>query len=256
MEIRNCPQGAQTYLWAAGDTLMSVALRNGVSEQAVRQANPGINFDQLEMGAMVCIPQRSLMCVDGVLHPVRSGDTIESIARAHGVTAREVMDRNPYVDPTELRPGMLLCVPNRTEPEPAPTPSRPTPTPPTRPMPTPTPPTPAPQSQCPTGYTPGTVRYGETYADILLRYNVSYQAFRLTNPNLSLDRLLPGQRYCIPPTGTRGLCSVGARSYVMELSDTLAGVAARFNTTQAALLRLNANLAPSDFIPGRVICVA
>lgn len=249
MENRECPRGAQSYIWSSGDTLRGVALRYGVTEQAVRETNPGIDFDQIEAGASVCVPGRQVQCTDGVLHPVRAGDTIESIARAHGVTALQVMERNPYVDPMDLRVGMMICVPNRST-APTPTPPRPTPT----PTPIPQRPTPAPSS-CPTGYTQGTVRYGETYGDILLRYNVSYQAFRLTNPNLQLDRLLPGQRYCVPPTGSRGLCAAGMQSYVLGSLDTLENVARRYGTTPAALLRQNANLAPGDFIPGRVICV-
>ncbi len=237
----DCPPGSTSYFWAIGDTLMGVALRHGVTMQQIREANPNINFDQIGMGAIVCIPQRRPQCTDGVLHQVRRGETISSIARAHGVTAGEIMDRNPYVDPNDLQVGMLLCVP-LAPPRPAPTP-------------VPVPPPPTPGFSCPPGYTPGTVRYGETYGDILVRYNVSYQAFRLSNPNLNLDRLVPGQRYCVPPMGSRGLCAPGANSYVIAQGENLLTVAARFNTTPGALLRLNANLAPGDFVPGRVICV-
>lgn len=258
--------GMSAYIWNEGDTLMAVALRYGVTEQAIIDANPGVSFGmgEPEPGTTICIPPRALMCPDGVLHPVRSGETMESVARAHGVTTLALMERNPYVDPEDLQVGMLLCVPRRTPtPTPPPTPTpvpRPIPIPPT-PVPVPPPatipvPIPAPPSiQCPPGYGNGVVRYGESYVDILLRYDISYQAFRLANPTLQIERLLPGQRYCIPPSGSRGLCGSGTESYVIEIGETLRSLAGKFRTSQAALLRLNPALAPSDFIPGRVICV-
>ena len=248
MEMRNCPQNSRQYIWSEGDTLLHVALEHGVSQSQLRNANPGVDFEQLSAGSQLCIPPRNPQCTDGVLHTVKRGDTIWDIARAHGVSAGDVIDRNPYVDPNRLQLGMLLCIPPRPPaPPPAPTPA---------PIPTPIPtPPPSPAANCPPGYTSGAVRYQETYGDILLRYNISYQAFRLSNPQLTLDRLLPGQRYCIPPMGSRGLCQVGANSHVMDQGENLLGVASRFQTTPAALLRLNANLAPADFVPGRVICV-
>ena len=38
------------------------------------------------------------------------------------------------------------------------------------------------------------------------RYDISYQAFRLTNPHLAPSALRVGQRYCVPPEGTRRIC--------------------------------------------------
>ena len=235
-----CAGGARSYTWLMGDSLSRVALEYGVTQQQLRSANPDIDFSVLSAGSTICIPARQPQCTDGTLHIVRSGDTITSIARAHGVTAGAVMDRNPYVDPNRLQIGMLICVPPR--PQPAPTPI-------------PTPPAPAPTpSPCPPGYAQGYVRYGETFGDILLRYNISYQAFALSNPQLNMDLLIPAQRYCVPPMGSRGLCPPGANSEVVGQNENLLTLAARLHTTPAALLKLNQNLAPADFVTGRVIC--
>lgn len=251
MENRNCPRGATSYIWMEGDRLMQLALRFGVPEQSIRQANPSANFDAMTPGTTICIPQRMLACANGVLHPVRAGETIESIARAHNTTAGQIMERNPYVDPVDLVVGELLCVPG------AETQDGPTPVPPAPPAPAPSaPPIPSmPAQQCPPGYTPGNVRYGETYGDILTQHNVSYQSFQLANPNLDMNRLLPGQRYCVPPTGSRGICSAGSRSHILEQGENLTRAAQRFGVAPAQMLRLNPNLAPGDFVPGRVICV-
>jgi peptidoglycan endopeptidase LytF len=250
-----CPRGASRYTWREGDTLRDLAILNGISEQAIRLANQGRDLSALKPGDELCIPPQQLSCVSGDLYTVQRGDTFSSIAERFGITTLELSERNPYVDPSNLRSGEVLCVPKTppiddpnvspTPPEGLPTPSLPGPSaPPVRPV-----------RRCPNGYTSGTVQYGQSYADLLLRYNISYQAFRLANPNLNPSRLLPGQAYCVPPSGARGLCSGTERSYVIRQNEDLFTLAQKFGTTQGRLLRINPNLAPGDFIPGRVICL-
>ncbi|MDL2206420.1 LysM domain-containing protein, partial [Eubacteriales bacterium OttesenSCG-928-N13] len=74
-QFRSCPQGAQAYTWSAADSLSSLASGRGVSEQAIRQANPGIDFDQIEAGTSICVPARPLSCPNGLLHTVRAGES-------------------------------------------------------------------------------------------------------------------------------------------------------------------------------------
>ena len=117
---------------------------------------------------------------------------------------------------------------------------------------------PAPQQsfvfRCPTGYTAGQVRSGQTFTDLLLLHNVSYSAMRAANPNLSTGELSAGSLYCAPPSGSRRVCTYGSRSYVMSQGETFMTLLRTLNTTAAALLRANPELAPGDFLPGRVIC--
>lgn len=166
-------------------------------------------------------------CTAGQVYTVRIGDTFASIAAAQGITAGELAELNPYVDIARLSPGQLLCVPAREEE----------------------------QDDCPAGYTSGVVQAGETYADLLKRYNISYQAFRLSNPRLIPTALVAGQRYCVPPEGTRRICPGGASSLVIGEGETLDSLAERLNVTSGRLLRLNPSLAPSDFEAGRQICI-
>lgn len=56
---------------------------------------------------------------------------------------------------------------------------------------------------CPAGYTATAVGRGQTFTDLLLLHNVSYQALRAANPNLSVTRPQAGTRYCVPPAGSR-----------------------------------------------------
>ncbi len=108
---------------------------------------------------------------------------------------------------------------------------------------------------CPAGYSSGIVQNGQTFADLLLINDVSYQAMRAANPALPTTRLSPGTRYCIPPAGTRRLCPSGSQSYVMGQYEDLNTLSELFAVQPSVFLTLNTQLAPSDFREGRVVCV-
>lgn len=108
---------------------------------------------------------------------------------------------------------------------------------------------------CPEGYVSGVVQNGQTFTDLLLQHNVSYQAMRSANPFLPTTRLSPGTRYCVPPSGSRRLCPSGTQSYVMGQGENLDTLAQQFGVTPGLFLTVNTQLAPGDFIAGRVICV-
>lgn len=108
---------------------------------------------------------------------------------------------------------------------------------------------------CPSGYTLGVVRNGQTFTDLLLENNVSYQALRAANPTLPTTRLAPGTRYCVPPSGSRRLCPSGSSSYVMGQYEDLNTLSELFSLAPGLFLTTNPQLAPGDFAAGRVICV-
>ena len=108
---------------------------------------------------------------------------------------------------------------------------------------------------CPAGYQRLSVRSNQTFTDLLLENNVSYSAMRAANPALPTSRPPAGTVYCAPPSGTRRMCTYGSRTYVMGQGETLYSLVRTLNTTAAQLLRANPELAPGDFLPGRVICL-
>ena len=260
---RICPRGASYYTWRAGDTAQAVAQRNGTTVQALQVLNPDVNFATLPAGTEICLPSQSYTCISGAPYTVRAGDTFTSIAAAYGIATYELLERNPGVSPDNLMVGQVICVPfasSGDEPDinqPAqpdspnlPTPSRPSqpdrPTPPVIIVPT--------QPACPAGYTRTSVAAGETYADLLVKHNVSYRAMRTANPRLSPGYLIAGQTYCAPPHGTRAVCS-GTQPYTVLAGETLDTIAADLGVTRGRLLSLNPTLLPSDFTQGAVICI-
>ena len=263
---RICPRGASYYTWQAGDTLRSVSQQAGTTVQAMQLVNPDVDFSTIAIGTEICLPSQSFTCVSGMAYSVRAGETFTSIAEDFGISTYELAERNPGVDQNSLMVGQVLCVPFMTgsngsnggnnQPAAPNTPALPTPSlPPQEMQPSPPPAVIVPSTTtCPSGYTRDIVRSGQTYADLLLRHNVSYRAMRSANPRLSPGYLLVGQSYCAPPTGTRQTCQ-NLRSYTILPGEDLETIAADLRTTKGRLLALNPTLLPSDFSSGTVICI-
>ena len=263
---RICPRGASYYTWQVGDTLRSVSQQAGTTVQAMQLINPDVDFSTIAIGTEICLPSQSFTCVSGMAYSVRAGETFTSIAEDFGISTFELAERNPGVDQNNLMVGQGLCVPFMTggtggnngsanQPAEPSTPILPTPSLPSQPS---TPPvvivpTPVPNT-CPTGYTRDTVRSGQTYADLLLRHNVSYRAMRSANPRLSPGYLIVGQSYCAPPSGTRQVCQ-NLRSYTVLPGEDLETIAAKLRITKGRLLALDPSLLPTDFTEGTVICI-
>ncbi len=249
---RICPRGASYYTWKQGDTLNSVARVHGTTAQAIQVINEDINFSDISAGTEICLPSQVYTCITGKTYAVQQGETFASIAQKLGITVYELQERNPGVDANNLTIGQVICIPDQdtSAPSQPSTPSVPSqPTQPSRPV-QPSRPT----FSCPTGYAARTVQTGQSYADLLVNLNVSYQAMRTANPFLRPGSMVVGTRYCAPPAGTRQICN-GTRTYTIQPDETLDSIAANLNTTRGRLLMLNPTLVPTDFSSGTVICV-
>ena len=171
--------------------------------------------------------QGANVCPGSRLYIIQEGDSIASIAARFGVSQARILDQNPYIDPENLIVNQPICIPEGE----------------------------VCVNCCPAGYASGTVRYGQTYADLLIQNDVSYNAFSQANPRLSPTALLPGQRYCVPPKPATPSCGSGTTRLTITEGQTLSSLAANLRITQGRLLRLNPSLAPSEFTVGRQICV-
>lgn len=186
---------------------------------------------------------------------VQQGDSLQTIATAYNTTVDAILRANPAAT-ERLSVGQVLCVPftdvsntgtpgNVTGGESGGTTTQPTP---------PTITIIPGGAACPVGYAARTIRAGETYADLLIDNNVSYQAMRTANPTLNPAQLVTGTRYCVPPSGTRQPCT-RYRTYRLGEGENLNAVARAFGTTPGRLLMLNPTLLPTDFTEGAIVCV-
>ena len=187
----------------------------------------------------------ALTCAPENRYTVRAGDTFASVAQAYGITPGELTELNPYISPNLLIEGQVICVPAKPE---ATAPAEAT----------------AldeaaaaavSQDRCPEGWQSLSVERGESYADLLVRGDISYRAMRIANPSLLPGRLRVGEAYCVPPREAQADCLPTSRRYTLAAGEDLAAVAQKFHMTRGRLLRLNPSLAPGEFVEGQVICL-
>jgi LysM repeat protein/uncharacterized protein YcbK (DUF882 family) len=102
------------YVVQPGDSVAKVADFHGVSQDDLREANDLAPDEALKAGSEIVIPM-SLRggAADG--HVVRKGDTLASIAKEHGITARALARANKLGKTTPLKLGRTLVIPEPEE---------------------------------------------------------------------------------------------------------------------------------------------
>ncbi|MGB9723541.1 MAG: peptidoglycan DD-metalloendopeptidase family protein [Chloroflexia bacterium] len=106
-----------TYTVQKGDTLTSIAAQFGLHIETLYWYNNLKSADLLSIGQQLRIPE-----VDGLLHEVKEGETLESIAETYGVRKGNLIAyaanhlREPYI----LQAGQKLFVPGASKPIPRP----------------------------------------------------------------------------------------------------------------------------------------
>lgn len=209
------------------------------------------------------------------VYVVQPGDTYYGIATKLGITAYQLSGLNLYVDPDAIQVGQQLRIPllqpdadeicatggrphemletaepslaclHETEPRESESASA-------------IPETSAKRAEPPhrEDYTMITMPQGWSFYNILVRHGVSYDALQRANPGMDLDALTPGQTVYVPPGGSRGLTEDSAMgTHIVERLETLDSISRKYRVSTANLLKANPNLAPHDFIAGRVILV-
>lgn len=180
-QVPPCP-GGELYEIEPGDTLYQISRRRGITLDALLEANPGIDPENLQVGQQICIPRVDVpepeprpperpLCPGGRLYRIRPGDTFYRISRREGISLDDLIAANPDVDPEALQVGQVICIPRR-------------------PVPTP------PPVVCPgIRYT---IQAGDTLYALAQRYNTTVDMILRYNPGLDPERLRVGQVICIP----------------------------------------------------------
>jgi len=223
MPERRCPPLTEKYTIKQGDTLYKIALEYNTTIQVLLFLNPFINPNNLMIGQVICVPKKTTRppCEDGVYYTIKAGDTFYSIADEYDVTVRELQLANPFVNPYNLMIGQVICIPK--------------------------------QIKCPGGKI-HVIEQGDTFYKLAQKYDISYKALIDANPNLDPENLQIGQKICIPPYEPAELCP-GGKTYIIKEGDTLSSIAEQFVVSATDILKYNPELSPSEFVPGRRICI-
>jgi LysM repeat protein len=116
------------YQVQPGDTVNAIAKRSGIDPKYILWNNIDIISDEhvLTVGDILQIP-----AVEGILHAVRLGDTLSSIASQYGVNASDIIafPGNSLSNPGDLKEGSIILVPGGKMVDPTAPTVRPTPPP-------------------------------------------------------------------------------------------------------------------------------
>jgi LysM repeat protein len=232
-----------TYTVQAGDTFSTIAAKLGTTVAALEAANPGVNPSNLQIGQVIQLSQSAST------YTIVAGDTFSSIAAKLGTTVAALEAANPNVSPSGLQIGAQISIPSGSVPTPAPSP---------QPQPTPVIPTPTPTP------TPATGKYtiapGDTLTSIAAKLGTTVAALESANPGINPNDLQIGAQISTPvpnvsppPQPTPAPAPPPSSTYIIVAGDTFTLIAAKFNTTVAALEAANPNVNPSTLQIGQVI---
>lgn len=124
-------QTGQIYVVQAGDTLSEIALRFGVTVEALIDANNLQDPNLIQVGQEIFIPApeaadvpstpsdnetrgettQTPLTYQSQVYVVQPGDTVYSISMRFGVTVEELVEANHLSDPNYLRVGQELRIP-------------------------------------------------------------------------------------------------------------------------------------------------
>jgi N-acetylmuramoyl-L-alanine amidase len=94
-----------TYTVVQGDTGTTIAQKFAITLQQLEDANPGVNWNDLQIGQTLNIPGPT------TTYTVVEGDTGTTIAAKLGITLQQLEDANPGVNWNDLQIGQILNVP-------------------------------------------------------------------------------------------------------------------------------------------------
>ena len=97
-----------------GDTISTIGQKYGISQETIRWANDLSSSDTIKPGQKL-----KILPVTGVAHTVKSGDTLESVAKRYEAEPQGILDFpfNDVPDDFKLQVGQVLIVPEGVPPE-------------------------------------------------------------------------------------------------------------------------------------------
>jgi murein DD-endopeptidase MepM/ murein hydrolase activator NlpD len=159
-------------------------------------------------------------------HKVKSGESLEKIAKNYGVSLQELIKANKNINPNKLKVGENLCIPQKT-------------------------------STKTQGYAIYKVKKGDTLQTIAEKFGVDVQELKSFN-NLKSEKVKEGQELKIPAKGTAKKQKKETQeygTYVVQKSAKLEHVAKKLGVSQRELEELNPELKGKWLTKGTVVKV-
>lgn len=203
----NEPKDYITYTVQSGDSLYSIASKNDLTVQELKNYN-NLTSNTLQIGQVLKIPVVSSEQVpvgNYTNYVVKSGDTLYSIAQRYGFTVQELMNYN-NLDSAVLSIGQVIKIPTVTS------------------------------DLEQTNYITYTVKSGDNLYSIGRQYGVSAQELMNYN-NLTSNVLSIGQTIKIPTSSSNNQNSY--IEYTVKSGDNLYSIGRRYGYTAQELMNYN-----------------
>ena len=118
---------SNVHIVRRGENLFRIALRYGVTVQAIASANGIVNPSRIYVGQRLVIPGRGTgppaptpPAPSGQYYTVQRGDTLSAIGVRYGVTVWALVQANGIRNPSLIYVGQVLRIPRGTSPVPQP----------------------------------------------------------------------------------------------------------------------------------------
>ncbi|MFF2289482.1 C40 family peptidase [Peribacillus butanolivorans] len=220
------------YVVKLGDSLSTIAKRYNLPLSALIKLNPSIsNSDRIHIGQSIRVSGQASTTSSTAknssssdTYTVKSGDTLDKIAKAHKTTVQKLKSKNKLTNNLIL-PGQVLKISEFSK---------------------------------STNNSIGTtqkyvVKLGDSLSTIAKRYNLSLNALIKLNPNISnSDRIRIGQSIRVSgqasTSSSTASKSSSSKTYKVKSGDTLDKIAKAHNTTVNSLLTLNPSISNANTI--------
>ncbi|MCC7518192.1 MAG: LysM peptidoglycan-binding domain-containing protein [Verrucomicrobiae bacterium] len=123
------PTGAVTHMVKSGETPALIAKKYGIAADALMRANGIVDATKLKVGQKLTVPSAKLKAsaptprgtvaskaaakpATRATHVVKSGETLTSIAKQHGVSVDALVKANKITDVSKLKIGQKLKLPS------------------------------------------------------------------------------------------------------------------------------------------------
>jgi murein DD-endopeptidase MepM/ murein hydrolase activator NlpD len=105
--------GAPTYTVQAGDTLFGIARQFGVPLEALQAANPGVDPETLQVGAILLIPGFGDLTGELLIHPLEPGESLASLRLRFGMQRATLIRLNRVLNPDQLYVSQPIVLPGQ-----------------------------------------------------------------------------------------------------------------------------------------------
>lgn len=207
----------QQHTVQPGETLFRIALRYGVTVEALVAANGLADASRIYAGQVLIIPDASspapvapaapaaqpvtnTQSIDTTgstpyYYTVAPGDGLAQIARAFGVSLQDLITANNLGDPNQIQVGQKLIIPGKNGSAANPAPALPG-------LPTVPQAQPAAAPSSGTAYKTYTIRPGDSLAGVARQFGVSWQTLAVLNGITDPNTIYTGTVLKIPTTGS------------------------------------------------------